>query len=389
MNPRTYRARTMKDALARVRSDLGGEALILSTREIRRRGWFGSASTTFVEVVASSAASDRQQSPKQWRRDEGRAHRWASERFGGSSQLREQLDEPLRRLHSAIEELSRQGRVEHLLPDLPPSLAAPYARLLEQEVPEPLARRVARMASDLVEADELECPEAIEAALLRALELAVVVASPIATATGVRRMAALVGPSGVGKTTTIAKVAAAARLDLGLHVGLLTLDARRVAANEPLRTYAGLIDVPLVEATAPEQVQEALTRLGPVDLVLADTPGRAPRDTRGIIDLGRFLSAARPDEIHLVLAASADPVSLRAATAAFAQIGADRLILTKLDETEHLGALLSILGQSGLPVSYLAAGQAVPDDLEPVGRKRLARLILGLDRAGPASNQLG
>ncbi len=114
-----------------------------------------------------------------------------------------------------------------------------------------------------------------------------------------------------------------------------------------------------------------------MDLVLIDTAGRSPRDEVKIRELADFLAEARPDEVHLVLSAVAAERSLRAAVERFALVRADRLILTKLDEADGLGGVLAVLGQADRPVSYLTTGQAVPDDIEPADRTRLARLILG------------
>lgn len=361
----------MREALARVRRDLGGEALILGSREVRRRAWL---SGRFRELVEVTATVDGPESPAATtpRRDVPPTR----------PTLRDQLDEPLGRLHEAVEELSRHGRVDQYLPELPGPLVPVYSHLLERDVPEPLARRIARLVADLVEPDELGVPAAIRDATVRAVELALTIAPPIAAVRGERRVAALVGATGVGKTTTLAKLAAAAKLDGGVRVGLLTLDIRRVAAAEQLRTYADIIDLPLATAAAPGGVTAALEQLADVELVMVDTPGCNPRDRGSIRALATLLQEARPDETHLLLPAGAGEASHRAALEGLAPLGADRLILSKFDEAERPGGVLSAPGPAGLPVSYVTTGQSVPDDFEAARRTRLARLILGLDRAG-------
>jgi flagellar biosynthesis protein FlhF len=294
-----------------------------------------------------------------------------------SGALQAQFGEQLSRLHAMVESLSRHGRIDHLLPDLPGPLVPTYAQLLEAEVPEALARRLVRHVAEELEPALMHRPDVVRDALRSAVEACVSTAPPIAALAGVRRVVALVGPTGVGKTTTVAKLAANFKLAQGFRPGLLTVDTYRIAAVEQLRTYAEIIDLPLAVANTPGEMRRALDELGDVDLVLIDTAGRSPRDEVKIRELADFLSAAQPDEVHLVLSAVAGERSLRAAVERFALVHADRLILTKLDEADGLGGVLAVLGQADRPVSYLTTGQAVPDDIEPADRRRLAGLILG------------
>jgi flagellar biosynthesis protein FlhF len=356
----------MKEALAQVRRDLGGGAVILGTREIRRRRLFGLGKSELIEVTAAAegATATRVVAPRA-----GAA--------GGPGALQAQFGEQLSRLHAMVEDLSRHGRIDHLLPDLPAELVPTYAQLLEAEVPEVLARRLVRHVADGLEPDQVHRPEALRDAMRQAVETFVPVAPPIAAVAGARRVVALVGPTGVGKTTTVAKLAANFKLAHGFRPGLVTVDTYRIAAVEQLRTYAEIINLPLAVANAPGEMRAAIDDLGDVDLVLIDTAGRSPRDEVKIRELADFLAEARPDEVHLVLSAVAGERSLRAAVERFALAHADRLILTKLDEADGLGGLLAVLGQADRPVSYITTGQAVPDDIEPADRRRLAGLILG------------
>ena len=365
MGTRTYRAGTMKEALALVRRDLGGQAVILGTREVRRRRLFGLGPRERIEVTASDGLAG----PLPVSMPSGAP--------SAASPLHAQVGDRLGRLHAAVEGLSRTGRVDHLLPDLPDGLAPTYARLLEAEVPEGLARRLVRHVADLLGPGEASRPDRVREALGEAVESCVPVAPPIVAVPGARRVVALVGPTGVGKTTTVAKLAANFKLAHGYRPGLVTVDTYRIAAVEQLRTYAEIIDLPLAVANAPGEMARAIDELGDVDIVLIDTAGRSPRDEVKIRELADFLAAARPDETHLVLSAVAGERSLRAAVERFAVVHADRLILTKLDEADGLGGVLAVLGQADRPVSYLTTGQAVPDDIEPADRARLARLILG------------
>ncbi len=341
--------------------------MILGTREVRRRRMFGLGTRELIEVTASRQA----QAPSAGFAVPTIAPQPASPAF--QSQFGEQLG----RLHAMVEALSNSGRLDHLILDLPGHLVPTYATLLEAEVPEVLARRLVRIVADRLEPDDARRPEAVRDALREAVETCLPIAPPISVVPGTRKVVALVGPTGVGKTTTVAKLAANFKLVHGLRPGLVTVDTYRIAAVEQLRTYAEIIDLPLAVANAPGEMRAAIDALGDVDLVLIDTAGRSPRDEVKIRELADFLTAARPDEVHLVLSATSAERSLRSAVERFSAVRADRLILTKLDEADGLGGVLAVIGGADRPVSYLTTGQAVPDDIEPADRRRLAALILG------------
>jgi flagellar biosynthesis protein FlhF len=193
---------------------------------------------------------------------------------------------------------------------------------------------------------------------------------------------ALVGPTGVGKTTTIAKLAANFRLREKRRVGLITVDTYRIAAVEQLRTYADIMDLPMEVVATPREMREAASRMQSLDLVLLDTAGRSPSDEVKIQELRSFLSEAAADEVQLVLSAVSSSSTLKKTAERFAAVGTTGLILTKLDEASSLGSLLPLFRSAKLPLSYVTEGQNVPDDIAPADRQRLARLVLGLEACG-------
>jgi flagellar biosynthesis protein FlhF len=380
MGAKTYRARTMKEALNRVRRDLGGDAVILASREVRRRRLLGLGPRQLVEVTASATMPSSHTTLLHQSTGNDRSNDTAGTTLSPEAQAH--FGAQLSQLHAMVETLSRQGRIDHLLPDLPGELIPCYGRLLEAEIPEVLARRLVLHIADNIDPSHTGNPAVLQSTLYEAVEQCILIAPPIRAVPGTRRMVALVGPTGVGKTTTVAKLAANLKLVHGLRVGLITVDTYRIAAVEQLKTYAEIIDLPLAVANDPGQMRQALDELGAVDMVFIDTAGRGPRDEVKIRELADFMAQARPDEVHLVLSAGTAERTLKSAVERFASVRADRLILSKLDEAEGLGAILGVLGQANLPVSYLTTGQAVPDDIEPASRRRLARLILGLEDIG-------
>ncbi len=214
----------------------------------------------------------------------------------------------------------------------------------------------------------------VRARLVELLAAEIRVTGPI-QASSARQVIAFVGPTGVGKTTTIAKLAADLRLREELSVGLITVDTYRVAAVEQLQTYAEIIDLPLEVVSSYREMRDALMRLNACDVILLDTAGCSPHDTDQMNHLQSFLQAAKPDSIQLVLSASSASDALFHASEAFGQLGANSIVLAKLDETKVLGHLIPLFSGSQLPLSYVSMGQSVPDDLRPADPYDLAHLI--------------
>lgn len=202
------------------------------------------------------------------------------------------------------------------------------------------------------------------------------IAEPIRTPLGTRRVVALVGPTGVGKTTTIAKLAAGFRLQARRSVALITIDTFRIAAVQQIQAYADIMELPMEVVQNPEEMRPALDRLGDVDLVLIDTAGRSPRSDARIEQLRTILRAAQPDETHLVLSATSSRETIHSILDGFAAVGPTAAILTKLDETSQLAGALAGLDGREIPISYMTTGQQVPDDIETADARSLVQNLL-------------
>lgn len=193
---------------------------------------------------------------------------------------------------------------------------------------------------------------------------------------GQATVVALVGPTGVGKTTTIAKLAANMKLRENKRVGLITIDSYRIAAVEQLKTYAQILRVPITSVLKPEEIRAAIDEMSDMDLILIDTAGRSQKDGLRISELNEFICAANPDQLHLVLSTTSKEKTLREAIDRFSVLGAAHLLFTKVDEADGFGVILNVLRDIGMRPSYLTTGQAVPDDIEIASASRLARLIV-------------
>lgn len=390
MNIKTYRAKTMQEALSQVRRELGPSASVLHTREVRSGGFLGWNRTCEIEIVASASvavpsrllARDRSleallaaaPAPADRLAYDRLRRRPSASQLDAGPDLHAQLAE----LHARVAELSRRT-VDPARPQMSQSLYTLYTDLIEADVAEDLARELVERVRQEITDHERQEPGQLKARLAEMVETEFAVAGPIQPTPGERRLVALVGPTGVGKTTTIAKLAANFRLRDKLRVGLITVDTYRIAAVEQLRTYADIIDLPMEIVATPREMHQALAEMSDLDLVLLDTAGRSPRDEVRLQELKAMLSEAAPDEVHLVLSSVASSTALEKAAAQFASVGTTALVLTKLDEAASLGNLLPLVRGSRLPLSYLTHGQNVPDDIAPACSVRLARCLLGIE----------
>ena len=187
----------------------------------------------------------------------------------------------------------------------------------------------------------------------------------------------LIGPTGVGKTTTIAKLAATFKLRQRQKVGLITIDTYRIAAVDQLRTYANIIGVPLKVVLTPAELVAAMKEMSDCDTILIDTAGRSHMDQLKLNELSQFIAIGKPSEVHLVLSSTTTQEAMEAALEKFGALRVDQIIFTKLDEAVSFGVLLNVARTASRALSYMTTGQDVPDNIEVGQPRRLAKLILG------------
>jgi flagellar biosynthesis protein FlhF len=425
---RTFRAASMQEALQVVRQEMGAEAVILHTRQtLHRRLLPWQKPTVEVEITAGLGVNIR---PAVSRQPASEAplvppSRPIAARSTGAPPIRQKTTSVARvpaappvpqprtskrtvaetqlaqgatvdarkaaadpsavlgtQLHSIqrmVENLNRT-RQRHEAADIPGDLFYLYTELIDADVEDALARELVARLRRSCPPEQLAKGDAAKALLTAMVESEIRCSGPILPPRGTRKVVALVGPTGVGKTTTIAKLAANFRLRDGCKMGLVTVDTYRVAAVEQLRTYAEIIDLPMKVVTSPLEMRRALEELAGLDLVLIDTAGRSPRDEMKIQELKTLLAEADVDEVHLVLSLTSSLKSIEATAEKFRPASITSLVLTKLDEAPGMGSLLSVAQRVPFPISYLTTGQDVPDDIEPANACRISRLVLGQDK---------
>ncbi len=290
----------------------------------------------------------------------------------GSAGLRETDD--LATAHQRIRHLQKLVRSDHFS-TIPMPLRQLYFELTDAEVDADLVHRILeRMGSVPMPGQFTPAPSGDVLRLLRGL----VEAGGAVAAGRPRRVIALAGPTGVGKTTTAAKIAGHACFNLGMRVALVSIDAYRVFGAQHLAAYATLMGLPFHVAAKPAALARLLS--GPLaesDLVLIDTSGRSPGDRDGIGEIRGLLGDVSGIETHLVMAANGRCRDMATALQAFTVLPVSGLIFTKLDEAGSRGAVFTTALKARLPVSYLGTGQEVPDDLEEATTEALTGGLLG------------
>lgn len=195
-------------------------------------------------------------------------------------------------------------------------------------------------------------------------------------------VAFFIGPTGVGKTTTIAKIASRYKVDEGRKVAFLTADTYRIAATEQLRTYANILDMPLTIVYSPEETKEAVDGMADFDLILVDTAGFSHKNEAQCEDVKNLMGSVSQDyetEVFLVLSATTKYRDLQEMCDIYRTFSDYKLVFTKLDETSCYGNLLNIHLYSGASLSYATYGQNVPDDIEVFDTQKIVKKLLGGD----------
>jgi len=398
MNLQTFKAPTMAEALTQVKSSMGMDAVILHTRTFQTRMWLGLRRKEMVEITAGRGlgmpdrrrqAAARQAVAPGYERP-GAGPRRDSELVAPAAGGRQLLETPagtgaamlsisqeVAALKLMVKDLVTQTRLRQA-PNIPEELFEFYTRLIGNQVAEELAAELIKSVQKQVRPEHYSQGAYIKDRLIEQLEKLICTAGPIVRSrkTG-PHVVALIGPTGVGKTTTLAKLAANLKLRERHHVGLVTLDTYRIAAVDQLKRYADIIGSPLRVVSGADDLREAARSMRECEFLLIDTAGRSPNDALKLNELRGILAAVEPDEVHLVLAATASQQCLELAASRFGDVRTDKIIFTKLDEAANLGVLLNVVRKMNKSLSYLTTGQDVPDDIEVGQARRLAQLILG------------
>ncbi|MBI3803017.1 MAG: flagellar biosynthesis protein FlhF [Nitrospirae bacterium] len=410
MQIRKYEVFEISEALKVIKKELGPDAVILSTREIRKGG-FGLFNRPLIEVTAAvdppspMEKASRDEAAKTYRRD------GSEEKSEVFDELLEEADqatpsapeigsvlEELRTLRESVEALRAaplqnggwsqvqeacremkemmKGLTLAAQPreaDLPPTLAALLQRLILRGVDPAIATDLLQMIKRKLGPDDLWKEDFVENYLKEMIKSMVQASVAMERPKEGGKVVALIGPTGVGKTTTLAKLAAHQFRNKG-KVTLATLDTYRVGAVEQLKIYAKIIGAPVIVSES--QLREGVARRQEGELILIDTAGRSHLNRAQVEELHLLSRIGAPIETHLVLSSTTGERDLEEMIDQFSAVPINYFLFTKTDETRNHGSLLTAMRKKGKPLSYLTTGQRVPEDIEIATPKRIADLVL-------------
>ncbi len=432
---KTFQAPTMAEALRLVKAELGPDAMILSTKKEKQGGILGFFSKQVVKVTAAIDPHRPAPPPPPPVRERPERERTTKEEFENSMlaplarelrDLREKVetmtkrDEELRQRQSEqvaapvdqqgktgdgginlnniprqdLEEIkklllntlvrSQEGGVKSVQwPDAAIQAAVgieavaekpPLVRELERQGIEPdLQGKIIETVNTLPMG---QGEETLKGRLGEAFGRLIRFAGNLRMKKNAPRIIALVGPTGVGKTTTTAKLAAMYALNRGNKVALITMDIFRVGAVEQLKTYTKIMGIPLEVASTPKELERAVERHSDCDLILIDTAGRSHKDADKLEEMKGFLETTIQADIYLCLSATTKDRELEVILNRFSIFPISKVVFTKLDECESVGCIVNLLLKANLQIAYFTTGQRVPEDIEVATSEKLAELIL-------------
>jgi len=397
-----YVVDALPDAVALIRQELGNDAVIINSKDIKVGGFLGLFRKKKVEVYAAVESSSVGKPLPQQRRSSpaidvdvaveqvlqmaGRgasaiqaapaapAPAAAPPAASPSNEREQFIINELRDLKQYMEKMSRQQRDYAMLSE---ELLALKSRLLEQEIDpkwaDAIVEAIAQQQSE--SGDSLDKQQVWNLAAVKIKEML----SPYCCS-GISedaRVIAFVGPTGVGKTTTIAKLAAEQTLKRGRKVGFITSDTYRIAAVDQLRTYANILNVPLEIVFSAMDLAKAYKLLSDKELIYFDTAGRNFRSELHVSEVNSLLQSKEPTETILVLSLTGKTKDMAAVAGQFSNYGVKKVLFTKLDETSVVGPIMNLVLEYELCPTYLTSGQTVPDDIEKFNADSYIHHLLG------------
>lgn len=385
MKVKKYCASTMPEAMKRIRSELGNNAIILNSRVIQTNGFLGFFKKRSIEVIAAlddkpvdrvgvMAANKRRdiETPVAPFHTQVENHADNEEELETEKLLKE-ISELKKIVSSAVE---RDDKKE---PSLPASIENLRQLLLKQEIEENIVETIVDASLKWWQEPGEDKSEADVLIWAKEYMIRNISHLPFSGISFTKKFITVVGPTGVGKTTTLAKMAADCILKYKKRIAFITTDTYRIAAIDQLKTYANILNVPIEVCYNMEDFQHAVEKFENYDLVFIDTAGRNFRNPVYVADLKKLIDFNKEMETFLVLSLTSKQTDMEEIFHQFDTVKIDKIILTKADETSTYGAMFNIMFSWQTPVAYITNGQSVPDDIISATPEKVVEHLIGVN----------
>ncbi|MDR2115752.1 MAG: flagellar biosynthesis protein FlhF [Planctomycetaceae bacterium] len=397
MDIKTFRAKTLQEGLRQIHEELGEDVKIMHTREVETSQLFGFRRQRFFEITVAENHDHNHHNNNLDKTlnktlDNNLGNNLSKNLSNNYDNTTQQTQQTQQKTAKLLEQSLRTNSPETTLTfpvsagedselgdsesgdsELRSELQSAVRSISNTDISKTSWQTVPLGVWNQLTPEQLN-PTVLQRSLIALFTESVRFGGPIDLLDGKRKTVAFLGLSGVGKTTTIAKIAAHYRLKEFKRVGLVTIDTFRVAAAEQLGKYAAMLGIPMETVSEPFRMKTVLTRLEACDLILLDTPGINPKNTMKLQTLGAMLDAAKVDEVHLLFSATTHAAALNEMFHRFEPLNPTDLTFTKLDEAVGLTDLYQFLKTNILPIRFFSLGQNISEDIEVAGPTRLASL---------------
>jgi flagellar biosynthesis protein FlhF len=385
MMHKKFTAKSIQAAISKVKNAMGSEAMIISTRRIQQNLRNPYPQDLFEVTAAAHQSMANARAHITLEKKEGKAARDAHRRLpplamgddpdAGDPQSVQHLKSELVAIKDMLFLLGQNRPMPDVL-QIRPECLNWYVKIVKSGFPEKKAQLIIQNALGSHQAGEASGAETLSQKIAKALIGGINVMDPFTNDNGEKRIAAFVGPTGVGKTTTIAKLAAVLGLSQQKKVGLISVDGFRIGAVEQLKTYAAIMGFPCLPAFNREDLLLAINKLRNNDILLIDTAGHSHLDNNRMQALEEILSHDLKMSTHLVLSAGMNHLDMREVAQRFTAFKPETYVFTKLDETKYCGSIISHAQDMGTPISFMTNGQRVPEDILPATRRNILEYLL-------------
>jgi len=387
MQVKRYQVETMDQALDVAIRELGSDAVMVAKRKVRKKGLKNLFSKPVLEVqfafdpanIPSVKKLNAQYATPDFipgGQDKGIFSKdYKGKAAAVSSEQFEKLDKRMNSFESMLTDfLDKFSYVKRdITYDFPEEVEEVLGKLIEAQVREELAHTIAKQTEQMLKQQPgTNATEVVEHLLLEQFGRS----EPILHKKFTQKVILVLGPTGVGKTTSIVKLAADFAVKQKKNVGIINTDTYRIGAQEQLQTYADILGVPLQVVYHPQQLDKAMENMSDRDIIFVDTAGKRPGDEEHKDDLLEIVRILKPEDILLCLSATTSFASIKEMVDTYGFVDDYRIMITKIDETKYRGSILNISWYTQKPLAYITTGQDVPDDIEVADIETLVKQIV-------------